>query len=154
MSNAVGNKLNVSRTFVKCRGMPVYVYVYVCVWVYTYSLFISQENREFYHLHKLNYWISKLAENVTFHCFWFSSINKRILLSATQVSKLAWQIFKKWLISEETYLYIVLSGKIIINSLFYLYPFLFKINLLIQVEPGGREKGAEQNPACVKIYKH
>lgn len=30
MSNAVGNKLNVSRTSVKCRGMPLCVCVCVC----------------------------------------------------------------------------------------------------------------------------
>lgn len=36
MPNAVGNKLNISRTFVKCRGIPIYVCMCACVSVHIY----------------------------------------------------------------------------------------------------------------------
>lgn len=43
MSNTVGNKLNVSLTFMKCRGMPVYVCVYICECTHL-SVYLAGEN--------------------------------------------------------------------------------------------------------------
>lgn len=44
MPNAVGNKLNISRTFVKCRGIPIYVCMCACVSVHIY-IYLAGEHR-------------------------------------------------------------------------------------------------------------